>query len=81
VTPVSFARLYAGVVAWRWRLESASGAVVHAPDSDGGTFPSRADAESWLGESWRDLLESGVDQVRLFEEEREVYGPMSLHEA
>jgi hypothetical protein len=32
-----------------------------------------------VGEAWRDLLESGVDQVRLFEGDREVYGPMSLH--
>ena len=28
---------------------------------------------------WRDLVEDGVDQVTLFEGDREVYGPMSLH--
>jgi len=27
------------------------------------------DAESWLGENWRELLDGGVDQVRLLEEE------------
>jgi hypothetical protein len=32
-----------------------------------------------VGEAWQDLLEDGVDQVTLFEADREVYGPMSLH--
>ena len=66
-------------MAWRWRLEDTAGAAVQVDDVDGTSFPSRADAESWLGECWRDLLEAGVDQVRLLEGEREVYGPMSLH--
>ena len=44
-------------------------------------FPSQSDAESWIGEVWRDLLEDGVEQVTLFEGDREVYGPMSLHAA
>ncbi len=42
-------------------------------------FPSQSDAETWLGEVWRDLLEDGVDQVVLLDDERTVYGPMSLH--
>jgi cation transport ATPase len=42
------------------------------------TFPAQGDAESWLGEAWRDLAEAGVAQVTLFENDREVYGPMSL---
>jgi hypothetical protein len=67
---------------WRWRLEDATGTEVRpvglgaAPD-----FPSQSDAESWVGEVWRDLLEVGVDQVTLLEGDREVYGPMSLHTA
>lgn len=64
-------------MAWRWRLEDTKGGEVD-PGVEAAAFPSRADAESWLGECWRDLLEGGVQQVRLFEEEREVYGPMSL---
>ena len=65
---------------WRWRLEDVHGAEVEGPrDSAAGAFPSRADAESWLGECWRELLEAGVDQVRLLEGDRVVYGPMSLH--
>jgi len=69
---------------WRWRFEDASGAEVGA---DGGTasgvtgFPSQSDAESWIGEVWRDLLDDGVEQVTLFEGDREIYGPMSLHAA
>jgi hypothetical protein len=41
-------------------------------------FPSQADAESFIGESWRELLAGGVHQVTLFEGDREVYGPMGL---
>ena len=63
-------------VAWRWRLEDRAGNEVPGQVP---TFPSQSDAESWVGEEWRDLLESGVDAVTLFEGDRQVYGPMSLH--
>jgi hypothetical protein len=68
---------------WRWRFEDTSGAEVGV--AEGATasgmsgFPSQSDAESWIGEVWRELLDEGVDQVTLFDGEREVYGPMSLH--
>ena len=42
------------------------------------SFPTQSDAESWLGETWRVLLEAGVVQVTLLEDSREVYGPMGL---
>ncbi len=45
------------------------------------TFSSQGDAESWIGENWRALLDAGVDQVTLLEEGRAEYGPMSLHPA
>jgi len=65
---------------WWWRLEDASGAEVDlVGDLAGERFTSQADAESWVGEIWADLAEQGVDQVTLFEHERQVYGPMSLH--
>jgi hypothetical protein len=64
---------------WHWRLEDSAGTELTGVEGGGQTFPSQSDAESWVGEAWRDLLESGVDQVRLFEGDREVYGPMSLH--
>ncbi|HEX6248190.1 MAG TPA: hypothetical protein VFZ64_09995 [Nocardioidaceae bacterium] len=65
--------------AWRWRLEDGAGAEVSPPDLGSPEFPSQSDAESWVGETWRELLDAGVDQVTLFEGDREVYGPMSLH--
>jgi hypothetical protein len=66
---------------WRWRFEDAAGSEVAAGGAASGVtgFPSQSDAESWIGEVWRDLLDDGVDQVTLFEGDREVYGPMSLH--
>ena len=65
---------------WSWRLEDATGATVEAPAAHAGQrFVSQADAESWVGETWSDLAAAGVDAVTLFELDREVYGPMSLH--
>lgn len=65
---------------WWWRLEAASGEEASVPEEHAGQrFASQADAESWVGETWAELAEHGVDQVRLFELDRQVYGPMSLH--
>lgn len=63
---------------WRWRLENAAGDEVSSSVA-GQSFPSQSDAESWVGEVWRELADDGVDAVTLFEGDREVYGPMSLH--
>ena len=67
-------------MSWYWRLEDPSGAEldpaavgVEVPRSD-----NQGDAESWLGENWRELLERGVATVTLFDGEQEVYGPMGL---
>lgn len=65
---------------WRWRLETAAGAEVAVEGELGAQrFVSQADAESWVGEIWSELAELGVDAVTLFEHDRQVYGPMSLH--
>lgn len=65
---------------WVWRLEDGAGAQVEITgDLAGQSFPSQSDAESWVGEFFTDLVEQGVDAVTLFEADREVYGPMSLH--
>lgn len=68
---------------WTWRYEKSDGAVVSSTVSGTGgqesIFPSQGDAESWLGENWRELLDNGVDQVTLFDDARKEYGPMSLH--
>jgi hypothetical protein len=70
---------------WHWRFEDASRAALDVAEgstaSQGVGFPSQSDAESWIGEVWRELVEEGVDQVTLLECDREVYGPMSLHAA
>jgi len=66
---------------WTWQYQKHGGEpfVGDAQVSQG--FPTRADAESWIGETWRELLDSGVDQVVLLEDDHVVYGPMSLHPA
>lgn len=64
---------------WTWRFETSEGTVLDGIATE--RFPSQADAESWIGESWQQLTEQGVDQVVLLEGDRQVYGPMSLHPA
>jgi hypothetical protein len=65
-------------VTWKWRLEATDGTEVSGLTSP--VHPNQSDAESWLGEQWRELAESGVAQATLFDGERKVYGPMSLAE-
>ena len=67
-------------MSWTWRYEGPDGSPVEAgpdapaqPDS-----PTQSDAESWVGEVWRELLAAGVHQVSLYEGDRKVYGPMGL---
>jgi hypothetical protein len=64
-------------VPWWWQSLDADGRVVEPKDGRQ-EFPTRSDAESWVGEFWADLAEEGVAAVTLFEGDREVYGPMSL---
>ncbi|MCU0301336.1 MAG: glycine/betaine/sarcosine/D-proline family reductase selenoprotein B [Candidatus Nanopelagicales bacterium] len=70
---------------WHWELTSATGELTAQAREAGSQpaegFPSQAEAETWVGEVWRELLEAGVDAVILFEDGRRVYGPMSLHPA
>ncbi|MBA2463386.1 MAG: hypothetical protein H0V42_00195 [Nocardioidaceae bacterium] len=78
--PSTFSSDTSSASSWCWRLEDSSGGeVVTAEESPG--FPSQSDAESWVGETWQELRDQGVDAVTLFEGDREVYGPMSLHAA
>jgi hypothetical protein len=62
-------------MSWTWQFE---------PDSEdaeqGGPFSSQSDAESWLGESWRQLAAAGVAGVTLLHDGKKVYGPMPLSE-
>jgi hypothetical protein len=63
---------------WTWRYETANGAEVSATGVQEAVFASQGDAESWLGENWRELADSGVEQVSLLDDERTEYGPMLL---
>ena len=70
-------------MSWTWRYERSDGSPVNFEQSSkrsaDESFPSQSDAETWIGEVWKDLLDDGVDQVTLLEDARVVYGPMSLH--
>ena len=78
--PPTFRQPTAADLPWWWRLEDATGAVVEVEGELGEQrFPSQADAESWVGETWSELAAAGVDAVTLLEVDRRVYGPMSLH--
>lgn len=70
-------------MSFTWRYERADGTELperSLPDAAGAqAFPQQGDAESWVGEVWRELRDGGVDAVTLLEDGRVVYGPMSLH--
>ncbi|MFC4059734.1 hypothetical protein ACFOWE_15625 [Planomonospora corallina] len=67
-------------MAWRWRYENANGGEVTEGVAPADTFTSQSDAESWLGENWRELLAAGVEKVTLLEDDRVEYAGMSLRE-
>jgi hypothetical protein len=60
---------------WTWRYEDADGSPVTSgpgtPEAE--TFPSQSDAETWIGITWRELLDSGVLQVSLLEDDAVAY--------
>jgi hypothetical protein len=56
---------------WCWRYPAAG--VEHSSSR----FPSQAEAEAWLGESWQELYDAGARSVTLTEAGREIY-TMSL---
>jgi hypothetical protein len=68
------------MAAWTWRFEKSDGTEVQ-PAVQPEEFTTQGDAESWIGEVWKELLEGGAEQVFLFEDSTQIYGPMSLHAA
>lgn len=64
-------------MSWTWRIDRADGGAVPL-EVEPPSFSAQGDAESWLGEAWRELADAGADQATLLEDERVVYGPMSL---
>lgn len=63
---------------WTWRFEDADGGPVEGP---GETFSSQSDAESWLGQSWRELVASGAASAVLTEDDRLEYRMSLLPQA
>ena len=61
-----------------WRFEGTDGSTLERADLPTPSFPSQADAESWVGESWRELLAAGVEQVSLLRDGEVVYAGMGL---
>lgn len=55
---------------WTWQIEDADGGNLEVPESDLG---SQGDAESWLGERWRDLVAEGAATAVLLEDGKTVY--------
>jgi hypothetical protein len=68
---------------WTWSYEGPDGAPVEAAEGAPAQpeFPTQADAETWVGEVWRELREAGVHAVTLLEGDRKAYGPMGLDPA
>jgi hypothetical protein len=66
---------------WTWRFEGADGGAPPAADLPRFGFPSQADAESWVGETWKELVDLGIEAVTLLRDGEAVYGPMSLRPA
>lgn len=58
---------------WRFTPPDAAPSDPPAPSS----FPSQSDAESWVGETWRELSAAGVESVTLVDGQSTVYD-MSL---
>lgn len=65
---------------WTWRYETADGSHLTPAAGSDQSFANQADAESWLGETFRELLDQGVDQVTLLEDGNATY-TMGLHPA
>ena len=52
---------------WTWAFSDSNGAAAPLPESvpAPAPFASQSDAETWIGENWRELLNNGVSSVTL----------------
>ncbi|MCX5232987.1 hypothetical protein [Streptomyces sp. NBC_00233] len=66
-------------MAWTWRLETADGTET-SPAVEPEEFTTQGDAESWIGEVWKELLAGGAEKATLFEDDTQIY-VMSLRAA
>ncbi len=65
---------------WRWRLHGADGQLLAGPEGADQHFPSRSDAETWLGEAWPQLWRAGATKAVLMDEQQQVGQPIALRE-
>jgi hypothetical protein len=63
---------------WTWKYEDAEGRPLAGDEA---VFPTQSDAETWIGEAWRDLRGRGVENAHLWADGARVYGPLSLRPA
>lgn len=54
-----------------WRMEAENGTTLAGIDSP--VHLTQSDAESWIGEQWRELAQAGVAQVSLLSDGTVVY--------
>ena len=66
---------------YTWSYENSDGTPMGELTMASVTFPTQADAESWLSQEWPTLADAGVQTVTLRRGEDVVYGPMSLSPA
>ncbi len=66
---------------WLWVYLDKEGMPTQGLPESAATneFPTQSDAETYIGAEWQALLDAGVDSVSLYEGDRLVYGPMSIH--
>ncbi|NUO58602.1 MAG: hypothetical protein HOV71_30275 [Hamadaea sp.] len=57
-------------MAWTWRYEDADGKPVEHPAE---SFGGQADAESWLGQTWKEAVAAGAATAILVEDDRVEY--------
>jgi hypothetical protein len=68
-------------VSWAWQFLDSNACVTSPPAdlADDAQFHAQADAETWIGENWQELLSVGVNSVNLLNDGALVYGPMGLY--
>lgn len=67
-----------GGTGWTWSFLQPDGTEHTGEGLPRSPFPTQAEAEAWLGESWAELADLGVEAVTLVRDGVPVYGPMSL---
>lgn len=60
-----------------WTCHAVDGTDLNVAEARA-QFPTQAEAEAWMGETWSDLIAAGADSVSLLEGDVVVYGPMGL---